>query len=213
VIPEPMRRSPLHTTDRSGLLDWPDLRLRELPFLAQTNLRAAADSPAAREVGLALGAPLPVQSNTWTMAEQRSIVWLGPDEWLIIGPEGSSIESNHLLQTAVDHDWGAVVDVSANTATLELAGASARDLLARGCPLDLHPSVFGPGACAQSLLARVPVILLQRDATPTYWLLVRSSLAGYLAAWLVDAAAEFAPATTPQPADLALSGAGSEPSR
>ena len=33
---------------------------------------------------------------------------------------------------------------------LHLSGAPVREVLAQGCPLDLHPSVFGAGQCAQS---------------------------------------------------------------
>jgi heterotetrameric sarcosine oxidase gamma subunit len=36
-----------------------------------------------------------------------------------------------------------VVDVSAQRTTLRLRGEHARDLLAGGCSLDLHPRVFG----------------------------------------------------------------------
>jgi sarcosine oxidase subunit gamma len=46
------------------------------------------------------------------------------------------------------------VDVSASRAVIELAGAQARAVLAKGCGLDLHPRSFTAGRCAQTVLAR-----------------------------------------------------------
>ena len=83
------------------------------------------------------------------------------------------------------------MDVSANRTTFELSAPWARDLLEKGMSIDLHPRVFGPGRCAQTLLARAQVILQQVDDKPTYHVLVRGSFAPYLAAWLADAASEF----------------------
>jgi sarcosine oxidase, subunit gamma len=102
-------------------------------------------------------------------------LWLGPDEWLVLGGRESDFP-----------DAWAAVDVSANRVCLELAGAGAADVLARGCALDLHPSVFPPGHCAQTLVGRAQVILWRVDAD-TFRLLVRPSFADYLRAWLRDA--------------------------
>ncbi|MET7655934.1 sarcosine oxidase subunit gamma family protein, partial [Streptomyces sp. NPDC005486] len=67
-----------------------------------------------------------------------------------------------------------------------------RDLLAHGCSLDLHPRAFGPGRCAQTTLARTQIVLVARDETRAgFWVLVRSTFAGYLADWLLDAATEY----------------------
>jgi sarcosine oxidase subunit gamma len=87
---------------------------------------------------------------------------------------------------------GAVVDVSAQRTTLRLRGEHARDLLAGGCSLDLHPRVFGRGAAAQTLLGLAGVVLMALDDTGThYQIVVRSSFAGYLTSWLLDAATEY----------------------
>jgi sarcosine oxidase subunit gamma len=65
-------------------------------------------------------------------------------------------------------------------------------VLAKGCSIDLHPNVFGPGAAVQTMLAQAAVVLMPlADNGTDYRLLVRSSFAGYLAEWLIDAAEEF----------------------
>ena len=84
----------------------------------------------------------------------------------------------------------AIVDVSANRTTLELRGQWVRELLEFGCSLDLHPRAFGPGRCAQTLLARANVLIwfVSDEPEPVYRVLVRPSFAAYVAAWLADAA-------------------------
>ena len=57
---------------------------------------------------------------------------------------------------------------------------------------DLHPRVFGLGSSAQTALGQAGIVLLAlSDAGDDVGVLVRSSFAGYLADWLLDAALEF----------------------
>jgi sarcosine oxidase subunit gamma len=84
-----------------------------------------------------------------------------------------------------------VVDVSDSRAVITLSGPRALDVLAKGCPLDLHPRVFSPGRCAQSLLAKAHVLLHRVDDAPTFEIYVHRSFADYLWTWLEDAAAEY----------------------
>lgn len=153
--------------------------VRELPFRTMVNVRTSAPS--------LLGVPLP-GPNRVAPAHARAILWLGPDEWLVVGPPDDPVAAELVGEPAVE----SVVDVSANRTTIELSGPHAREVLAKGVSIDLHPRAFGTGQCAQTLLARAQVILRQVDAEPTYHVLVRGSFALYLAAWLVDAMREFA---------------------
>ena len=76
-------------------------------------------------------------------------------------------------------------------AVIALGGEAAREVLMKGCSLDLHPRVFGPGSCAQSTLALAQIILEQVEDGPDYRLYVGRSFAPYLWQWLCDAAGEF----------------------
>ena len=52
--------------------------------------------------------------------------------------------------------------------------------------------MFGRGAAAQTLLGQAGVLLMALDDTGThYQIMVRSSFAGYLTSWLLDAATEY----------------------
>jgi len=79
-----------------------------------------------------------------------------------------------------------VVDLSSARVILELSGPAARDVLASCCALDLHPRAFGPGRCAQTLVAKAPVLLAFVEERPTYRFYVRPSLASYVVGWLLD---------------------------
>ncbi|MFF5208866.1 sarcosine oxidase subunit gamma [Streptosporangium sp. NPDC000396] len=166
-----------------------DLRIAEVPFLAQVNLRVDAKGRAAGDIGLALGAPLPTEPGT-CVSTDVDVLWLGPDEWLVIGEAGTERALEARLREAAGTEHVAVTDVSAQRTALLVAGPRARDLLAHGCALDLHPRQFGPGRSAQTMLARAQVVLVARDGDE-FLVLVRSSFAGYLAEWLADAAAEY----------------------
>lgn len=166
------------------------IRLGELPFLAQLTLRAEA--PAARQaLAAALDCPLPVVPNTTAGNGKVDVIWMGPDEWLAVTPGERRGALEAELGAAVDGHHASVVDVSAQRTIIELAGAAARDVLQKGCSLDLHPRSFGPGRCAQTALARAPVILEPRSEEPAYRLFIRASFSEYLAEWLLDAAAEY----------------------
>ncbi|MGW2963982.1 sarcosine oxidase subunit gamma [Streptomyces sp. NPDC001220] len=169
------------------------IRLAELPFLAQVNVRLDAKGPAADAVGLALGLPLPLEPGTVVHTGKVTAVWLGPDEWLVVGRPGTERELEDRIRSAAGTEPVAVTDVSAQRTTLLVGGPRARDLLSHGCALDLHPRAFGPGRCAQTALARTQVVLVAREESRAgFWVLVRSSFAGYLVDWLLDAAVEYA---------------------
>jgi sarcosine oxidase subunit gamma len=84
-----------------------------------------------------------------------------------------------------------VTDLSASRIIIEITGTRARALLEKGCGLDLHPRAFGPGCCAQTLFAKLPVVIDQTSAAPSYRLFARRSAAHWVADWLIDAAEEF----------------------
>lgn len=168
------------------------IRLAELPFLTQLDVRLDPKGAAADAVGLALGLPLPLEPDTVVRAGELTALWLGPDEWLLVGPPGGARELESRIREAAGEEHISVTDVSAQRTTVLVAGASARDLLAHGCSLDLHPRAFGPGRCAQTTLGRTQVVLVAREEPGAgFWVLVRSSFAGYLADWLLDAATEY----------------------
>ncbi len=172
------------------------VQITPLPFVAMTDIRVDPTGPTAAAVAEYLGVALPTTPSSYAESEVATAIWLGPDEWLITSPFRTPEQLETGLREAVGAGGpefdGSVVDVSAQRTTVALRGEHARDLLAGGCALDLHPRVFGRGAAAQTLLGQAGVLLMALDDTGThYQLVVRSSFAGYLTAWLLDAATEY----------------------
>lgn len=164
----------------------------EPPHLGKINLRGdAGDKGFLDAVAGAVGAAPPVQANTVAGAGHNTICWLGPDEWLVITPPDAQAPMEAALNQALAGMHVSVVDTTDARTTIRIHGAHARDTLSKGCPLDLHPRVFGAGQCAQSLIAKADVLIHQRDDVPTYDIHVLCSFSRYLWDWLVDAAKEF----------------------
>lgn len=143
----------------------------EVPFLTQVDVRCGQDT-AAR-----LGFPL--EPNTVGGNMTRGVLWLAPDEWLVVGTPGDPGVVVDGLETLLRGEHHAVVDVSGNRAVIELHGPDRLALLAAVCSLDLDPAGgWVPGACAQTLLARAQVLLQELpDATRVF---VRPSFADYV---------------------------------
>src|SRR5919201_3095612 len=89
------------------------VRLREVPFLTQLTLRVAPSTAAATAAGYALGAPLPMAPNTTSAAGAVQILWMGPDEWLVIGPTEGRTRLRDRLEAALAGGHGTGGDAPA----------------------------------------------------------------------------------------------------
>ena len=169
-------------TARSPLAErWSDLELvdaREYAFVAQLDVRV--DPATAASLGF------PTVPNTATTPGDRDVLWLGPDEWLVVGAPGLAGAIADELGTSLAGLHHSVVDVSANRVVLELAGPTRHDLLATACPIDVHPRSWGEGRCAQSLFGAAQVLLHEREGATR--LFVRPSFADYVVDLLLAAA-------------------------
>ncbi len=190
-----MSESPVRRHGLEPLLSEPGISRAAEPAVTVTvrgnlgyiNLRGRASDPAFLEVAeQELAQPLPVEPNTFSTGENR-VCWLGPDEWLVVTPIAAATDLAQRLEKVLSSCHAAVNDISGGQVTLQLEGSGCRDLLARGCTLDLHPHVFRVGDCAQSGLAKANVFIALVDDTPAFMVVVRRSFADYLCRWLARA--------------------------
>jgi sarcosine oxidase subunit gamma len=115
-----------------------------------------------------------------------AFIWTGPDQWLAQGPPG---KESLLAQTFAG--LAAVVDQSHARALLRITGPRARDALAKGLAIDLHPRAFATGFAAATSVAHIAVLLWQLDDRPTYEFAVPRSYALDFWHWLQASAAEY----------------------
>lgn len=177
----------------SWRLDGADVRLTEQPHTGKVILRGdPADPQFLGAVRGALELDLPLAPNTSSETPPVSALWLGPDEWMLICAPGSEVAVAESLRAALEGQHAAVVDVSDARTVLQLSGLSSREILSKGCALDLHPSAFSFGDVAQTLVAKASVILHQTadesdEGGPSFDIYVTRSFADYLWCWFQDA--------------------------
>ena len=167
--------------------------LCERPARGQIGLRGDASRPAFRQaVKAILGFVPPTKAATAAGGTGLPrALWLGPDEWLVVTDDDAAAATAADLTAALERQHVQVVDLSDARAVIGLAGPHARDVLMKGCTVDMHRRAFGPGRCARTLLAKAQVIVHQTSQAPDYDLYVQRGIAEYLWAWLEDAGLEY----------------------
>jgi sarcosine oxidase subunit gamma len=158
--------------------------LRILPLGARFILQCGRD--ARDRAGVAFGLPMPEAACRAESAAGRAALWLGPDERLLLAPDGMGDAIAGALEAALTAHPHSLVDVSHRQVALRIAGPRASDLLSSGCPLDLDPKAFPVGMCTRTVLARAEVVLW-RLSPEEYHLETGRSFSGYVLGWLREA--------------------------
>lgn len=131
-----------------------------------------------REVGACLAGPL-------------RVLCLGPGEWLLVAEERVGDDVLRRLAAELAGQGAVLVDMTEGLGVFEVSGSMAREVLSKGCGLDLDPHSFPVGRCARTRLAQMTVIIDHPNDAPGFDLYVARSYLRSLAEWLEDAAIEF----------------------
>lgn len=152
--------------------------------LADTSIAAAwnvqgdpARPPFAGEVRRAFGVTLPQAPNTIVATDALTALWLGPTSWLLVAGGASPLVDFAAKRDAMNAQGGALFDLTASRVAWTVSGAHAATVLATSCPLDFHPRAFVAGACAQSVLGHINAVIVKRDETATFTVMVARSFA------------------------------------
>lgn len=162
--------------------------LAALPFRGKLSLRGgdSVRGPAAAT----LGAELPGAMRGVAVGE-TVLLWLGPDEWLVLTAADRTEPIAASLRAALAGTHHAIVVISDRMTGIGVAGDRARDVINAGCPLDLHPFAFAPGAVTRTVLGKAPVVLRRPAEAEAFELWVNRSFAPYAWLFLENAAREF----------------------
>ena len=141
-----------------------------------------------------LGSVLPVAPNTYTQTytkdKKLKVIWLGPNEWLIVIEYQS--EKNDIfskLQSSNNDKETSVTDVSENRTIIRISGEKLFILLSKFLTLDLDKNLSDQLCCAQTLFAKVPILLVSNnphEEIPEIDLFINRSHANYIYSFLVD---------------------------
>jgi methylglutamate dehydrogenase subunit D len=138
----------------------------------------------AEAVGAALGLFAPDRPAI-AINGDFGLIGTGPGMWLAMGASPSGQWMTMLRGTL--GELASISDQSAAYLVFRMRGALARELLQRGAHVDLHPSMFGPGAAATTVIAHIGVILWQLDDSPTFEVAIFRSFADSFRAWIAAA--------------------------
>ena len=147
-------------------------RLTPAPTAARASLRAYPDAVAA--LSSALGVALPTKPKTSATGAGITAMWLGPDEWFLIGPDGTDF-------VALAGKSGTVhsaVDVSHRNIGIIVSGPGARVTVNSACPHDLTDASFPVGACTRTVFGKMEIVLY-REAEETWRVECWRSFADY----------------------------------
>lgn len=160
------------------------VRISEQPGRTILQVSAFHGRPAAlaEALGGALGTRPGKRAGEVVTGEGMSVLTLGPGRFWLTGERAPALTLDPTLAATVDQSHGRTV--------LRVEGDVVRDLLAKGCRVDLHPESFACGRCAQTVLGPFAV-LLHCTASDTFEIHVARSYTASLRNWLEDAAQEF----------------------
>jgi sarcosine oxidase subunit gamma len=190
----PFRRPPLnHRYPIEG--EDGAVRLSETPFLGKFILRVDPQG-AAEPIRTALGMSLPVEALTSATAGETSILWMGPDEWMLVTPADQAAPQSAKAREALAGLHHQLVDVSDYYTVIDISGAKARELLMKLTTLDLHSRAFRAGMVTGSVFGRANAMIWQiiddkEPGGPLFRLFIRWSMADYLWCALAEAGREW----------------------
>jgi sarcosine oxidase subunit gamma len=133
---------------------------------------------------MVFGIPLPSRPCRSESDGSRAALWLGPDETLLLAPEGESAALSWTLKEA-SGSRGSAVDISHRHAGLIIEGAKAAYALNGLCPLNLNEEDFPAGMCTRTVFAKAEIILW-RPAAQLFRLEVARSFTSYVAGLLME---------------------------
>jgi sarcosine oxidase subunit gamma len=137
-------------------------------------------------LGQHLGAAWPRKTGEVWAGRQR-VLCVAPTEWLLVAARSQVESILSDLQPAALAGGLTFTDVSAALRAFALEGAQARDILAKGCGLDLHHREFPANHCARTRLAHVPALIDCVSNVPQFDCYVPRSYEHHFDAWLDDA--------------------------
>jgi sarcosine oxidase subunit gamma len=158
--------------------------------LATVTARKGRRAALADATRTAFGIEPPVTPK-WVQGPELAFIWSGPDQWLVYKSAAPPGGMEALLARPLAN-LASIVDQSHGRTILRVTGHKAREALAKGVTIDLHPRAFKPGDTAATLASHIAVQLWQIDDHPTYEFAVARGFAQSFWRWLEASAAEFA---------------------
>lgn len=159
-----------------------------LPAATRLSVRAGAN--AVILLGDAYGLAFPKEACRAATNGARSALWLGPDEWLLIAPDGEMPALGAWMADALAMQPASIVDISDRNCAVEVKGHRAADVINAFNPLDLDARSFPIGMCTRTIFGKAEVVLW-RTAPDSFRMEVWRSFLPYVLGSLAEATREY----------------------
>ena len=138
------------------------IKFQEVSFINKINLRIDPNNNLHTSAcGKILEAILPTKPNTFNENEKVKIIWLSPDEWIIVNKKEKNLLED--LENELGNKDASVTDISENRTIIKISGNKIYKLLSKFLVLDLEKNLSNESACAQTLFVKVPVLLVRNN--------------------------------------------------
>ena len=129
----------------------------------------------------------PTNSSEVTSDSKTRILWSAPRTWLVISVNEEII--NKIMKNCSEENF-AVTDISHSRAVIQIQGTKARELLKKGCPLNIND--FRKNSCAGSVYHGITIVVDCIENEPDIFnLFVLRSFGESFYHHITDAALEF----------------------
>jgi sarcosine oxidase, subunit gamma len=167
----------------------PDLSVTPVGASARFSLRLPYNQ--AEKLVKAGGMQLDMPINTCKLAGERMSARLGPDEWLLIGPEADNVSLGREVVGELAGSFFSLVDIGHRNVAIQIDGPHAAEIINGGCALDLDDAHFPGGAATRTLFGKAEIVLIRANVERTYRVECWRSFAPYVYGLLKDVAREF----------------------
>ncbi len=163
------------------------VRVEEIGLQGMITLRGDLSSkPVKTAATAAAGVAMPGM-NEANCEGQSGLCWMSPDELLVMCPYDVVTSTVAQMQDSLAKSHALAVNVSDARAVFRVSGNSAREVMAKLCPVDLAPAVFRPGMFRRTRMAQVPAAFWMVDEE-TFQIVCFRSVADYVFSLLKVAA-------------------------
>ena len=181
------RENTIHSLNNNKIEEHFGIKIQELPFVNKINLRINPNNNKyMSSCGKILEAILPIKPNTYARNENVKIIWLSPDEWLVINNKDALFKK---LKDEIGNLEASVTNISENKTIIRISGEKIYTLLSKFLVLDLEKNLSDQSSCAQTLFVKVPILLVRnhKDAQiPEIDIFANRSHANYIYNLIVD---------------------------
>ena len=170
----------------AAVFEGPLVSIKELGAVGMVTIRGDfASKTFSAAVENVCGGPIPSQRRF-----SGALGWMSPDEILWTGDYADAPGIVAALDEALGDEHHLAVNVSDARAVFRITGQGARELIAKGAPVDMSPAAFTVGDLRRTHIGQVAAAFWMVGDEPTadLTLVCFRSFAGYMFDWLATSA-------------------------